>query len=607
MIAGMAAFDDELAALDDAFRAFRAERRIPGVAWGVVRDGALVHTGSDGTLRDGEDRPPDADSVYRIASMTKSFTAATILLLRDEGRLRLDDPVADHVPALAGWAAPTADAGPITIRQLLTMSAGLPTDDPWGDRQQSLPLDEFDALLRARPPVIWTPDTTFEYSNLGYGILGRVITSVAGAEYRDVVRQRLLQPLGMASSGFDEDEVPGEHLAHGYVRRGETLVREGRDGYGALASMGGLYSSVADLARWVAGFLDAVPARDDPEGGHPLRRASRREMQQSHRAFPVEVAAHAVHATPAVTSGGYGYGLVAISDPEIGITVSHGGGYPGFGSYMVWHPASGIGIVGLANLRYAGPHDLADRELRRLVAADGVVRRRARPSSSTEVLRAEVTPLLTGWDDAIAGRVFAMNVDLDEPLADRRAGVEAAVAGIAAGGALEPDPDRPDESFSPAHVAWWLRGPGGSMRVAIRTSPEPEPRIQAFVVRAVPHPSAALQAAATALAGATAAAATAWPADLARDARLDVRTVDRSLAAAAARFGPLALGLPIEGDGITTSTWELWPADAAGKTAAVRAAGGRAPAMLVVALDEAGAVSRAELLVAPLEAPYEAW
>ena len=98
----MSAFDDLLPAVDERFERLAREARVPGVAWGVVRDGRLVHSGGAGTIRDGEDRVPDADSVYRIASMTKSFTAATVLLLRDEGRLRLDDPVADHVPALGG-------------------------------------------------------------------------------------------------------------------------------------------------------------------------------------------------------------------------------------------------------------------------------------------------------------------------------------------------------------------------------------------------------------------------------------------------------------------------------------------------------------------------
>ncbi len=153
----MSAFDDLLPSLDARFERLAREAAVPGVAWGVVRDGLLVHSGGAGTIRDGEDRPPDADSVYRIASMTKSFTAATVLLLRDEGRLRLDDPVADHVPALADWAPPTADSPPVTIRDLLTMSSGLPTDDPWGDRQQGLALDAFDRLLADGPSFAWPP------------------------------------------------------------------------------------------------------------------------------------------------------------------------------------------------------------------------------------------------------------------------------------------------------------------------------------------------------------------------------------------------------------------------------------------------------------------
>ena len=114
----------------------------------MVLGGELVHSRGVGTLRVGEDAPPDADSVFRIASMTKSFTAATILGLRDEGLLSLDDPIARHVPELAGLHGPTADAPPITIRHLLTMASGLATDDPWGDRQQGLDLGTFSELLR---------------------------------------------------------------------------------------------------------------------------------------------------------------------------------------------------------------------------------------------------------------------------------------------------------------------------------------------------------------------------------------------------------------------------------------------------------------------------
>ena len=121
----------------------------PGLAYGVVHGDELIHARGLGTLRVGEDATPDARSVFRIASMTKSFTAATVLSLRDEGRLRLDDPIAEYVPELATCRYPTTDSPRITIRHLLTMTAGFPTDDPWGDRQQGLDLGAFSQLLAA--------------------------------------------------------------------------------------------------------------------------------------------------------------------------------------------------------------------------------------------------------------------------------------------------------------------------------------------------------------------------------------------------------------------------------------------------------------------------
>ena len=424
----MTAFDDLLPALDARFERLREEAKIPGVAWGVVRDGALVHAAGAGTIRDGEDRRPDADSVYRIASMTKSFTATALLLLRDEGRLGLDDPVADHVPALAAWRPPTADSPPITIRQLLTMSAGLATDDPWGDRQQGLPLDAFERLLAGGPPFTWPPGTVFEYSNLGYGILGRVITAVAGVEYREFVRDRILVPMGMTSTAYLAEDVPAERLADGYIRRDDELTREGDDPYGALASMGGVFSTVRDLARWVSGFVDAFPARDEPEGDHPLRRSSRREMQQIHRSIPPYLPARPAHEAPVAMVGGYGFGLVVMSDTELGTVIQHSGGYPGFGAHMAWHPATGIGLIGLGNLRYAPCRPVVDEQLRVLVLADAVPRRRVHPGADVRAFRPAMEGLLVAWDDAVADAAFAMNMDLDEPRELRRAAVEKVAA-----------------------------------------------------------------------------------------------------------------------------------------------------------------------------------
>jgi CubicO group peptidase (beta-lactamase class C family) len=587
----MPTFNDALRSIDDLLAGLREEKGIPGIAWGVVRDGELVHAGGVGTIRDGEDRVPDADTVFRIASMTKSFTAATILLLRDEGRLRLDDPVATHVPELAGWAPPTSDSGPVTIRQLLTMSAGLATDDPWGDRLQGLPLDAFAELLAAGPSFAWPPGTVYDYSNLGYGILGRVITNLAGAEYREVVQDRLLRPLGMTATGFREEDVPEARLAHGYVRREDAYVREGRDPYGALASMGGVFSCVEDLARWVAGFIDAFPARDDPEGGHPLRRATRREMQQVQRAFGPEVAAHAPDADAKVEARGYGFGLFILQDPDLGTTVSHAGGYPGFGSHMAWHPATGLGVIGLGNVRYAPVRPVVAEMLAMLVRAEVAPRRKVVPVPAVDAFRPVVEGLLKRWDDAVADAAFALNMDLDEPRDLRRAEAETMAGEL---GLFHRDPARPDRTASPAELEWWLRGGRGWVRASILVTPEPEPRLQRMALLAVGDPSPVLRSVAGRILGLAAETAPAWPIDLPVSGDLDTQAVLRALRAGGARFGALRLGHPIDGDGRGSSTFEI--------------ESDRGCLELKVALDpDTGSLTTAALLVRTREAPPEGW
>ncbi|HEY5628452.1 MAG TPA: serine hydrolase domain-containing protein [Candidatus Limnocylindrales bacterium] len=588
----MTDFRSALADVDARFARQASERGIPGMAWGVLRDGRLVHTGGCGTVSAEDPTTPTADHVFRIASMTKSFTAATVLLLRDAGRLRLDDPVSLHVPALASWPPYAADAVPVTIRDLLTMSGGLATDDPWGDRQQGLAIDAFERLLAEGPSFALPPGVAFEYSNLGYGILGRVVTAAAGREYREVVRDRLLTPLGMTSTGYLEEEVPAERLMHGYVRQGDGLVREGRDGYGALAAMGGIFSTVRDLATWVGGFLDAFPARDDAEGAHPLRRVSRREMQQGHRVSAAGIGAHAPDEVPPLVVRAYGFGLEAAFDPELGTFVAHAGGYPGFGSHMAWHPATGLGVVGLGSLRYAPMRSVTDAALHGLVEAGVAARRAVVPLPATERAAATVDHLLEAWDEASADALFAMNMDLDEPRERRRRAVEAAVATV--GGPLRADAGRAGTSDTPAERTWWRRGERGWLRVQARLTPEATPRLQSLAVEAVLDPSPELTSAANTVLAAAAAGAS-LPEDLALDASLDLERLARTARAASARFGAMRLGLPIASDGTSTATWSL-------RTER----GGRAQLRLV--RDAAtGTIREAALLVPEREMPYEGW
>jgi CubicO group peptidase (beta-lactamase class C family) len=533
---------------------------VPGVAYGVVRGGRLIHSRGLGTLRIGEEVTPTASSVFRIASMTKSFTAATVLSLRDDGRLRLDDLVADYVPEVAGIRLPTTDSPAITIRHLLTMTAGFPTDDPWGDRQQGLDLGDFARLLAGGLSFAWAPGTRFEYSNTGYGILGRLITNVAGAEYRDVVRERLLRPLGMDSTSYLESEVDEARKAKGYVWRDGRYLEEPLDPYGALAAMGGIFTTVEDLAKWVGGFLDAAPPRDGPEGAHPLSRATRREMQQAQVSAGFRATHAAADAAPEVEVQGYGFGLFVIDDARLGRVITHGGGYPGFGTNMRWHHASGLGIITLTNHRY-GPAGLLARDmLASLIRAEAAPVRRVRANAATQAARAAVEDLLVKWDDARATQLFAMNVELDEPIARRRETIDRLRLRH---GALRRDEDEPVESTTPFHLTWWLRGDAGRVRVEILLSPELPPKVQTLALTSVPEPSAALTMAAERIVAAIGAPVAGspvtidWPKELTVGSAVDVGAVVRSMRAAEARFAPVRLGPAIEGDGERKATFRI--------------------------------------------------
>src|SRR5690348_5146125 len=369
---------DQFAAVDDLAEGFQRRGGQPGVAYGIVAGGRLVHSGGWGERWLGGPTP-DAGTVFRIASMTKSFTAAAVLALRDDGRLALDDPAEGFVPELRGLALPSPDWPGVSLRHLLTMTAGFPTDDPWGDRQQGLPLPEFSAFLAGGLSFAWVPGTRFEYSNLGYAILGRVITAATGQPYPEFVRDRLLRPLAMTSSGFEAAEFDARQLARGYRPGAGGWSELAPDGCGAFAPMGGVFSCVTDLARWVSGFTGAFPPGEPGAGAvHPLARAARREMQLPQVTLPPPPLARLPGDPAEGGPAGYGFGLFVEEHPARGRITSHSGGYPGFGSHMRWHPETGTGVIVLANSTYAAAStlaaDLLDAVLRQAApapAADG--------------------------------------------------------------------------------------------------------------------------------------------------------------------------------------------------------------------------------------------
>ena len=187
---------DVLAEVDRVMEAYRLDSHIPGMVWGIVKDGRLVHVKGAGVQDIESKRPVTPETLFRIASMTKAFTALSILKLRDDGKLSLDAPAETYVPELRGWKYPTDDSPKIRVRDLLTHTAGFVTDDPWGDRQTPLPEEEFTRLLKEGVPFTRAPGLAMEYSNFGYALLGRIVANVSGQAYKDFVRGLIFTPLG---------------------------------------------------------------------------------------------------------------------------------------------------------------------------------------------------------------------------------------------------------------------------------------------------------------------------------------------------------------------------------------------------------------------------
>jgi len=560
---------DNFAAADAIVSDFFGRGGQPAIAYGIVVGGELVHSAGFGARVLGAG-PPDADTVFRIASMSKSFTASAILLLRDAGALALDDPAAQYVPELAGWTGGSADAAPVTIRQLLTMTAGFPTDDPWGDRQQGLPITAFDDLLAGGVSFNWAPGTRFEYSNLGYAILGRVLAAASGASYDEFIRTRLLAPLGLGRTGFDADEFERENLAVGYRHGLGGWAEVPFDPYGAFAPMGGVFSTVADLARWVAGFAAAFPphgrggGNGDGTDAHPLRPASRRQMQLPQAVTGWRAAGRLPGGPPAPPEY-YGFGLFVDEDPSLGRVISHSGGYPGFGSNMRWHPATGIGVIALGNGTYAPMSPLTGLVLDALVPASGAYQvalapaataaaRAGAPWPQTLAAQQRVNHLLADWDDAAADALFTENVALDGPYNERRHTIGLIRERI---GEFSADPARTAESDTPAHRRWWLTGKNGTVQAQIQLSPEASPRVMSLTLAVPPAPNSLLARTLDAVVGWLNDPGQEWPSSVPVAASADAGLIARRLKMAAAWAGKSVLGAWQAGSGTASVTVEL--------------------------------------------------
>jgi CubicO group peptidase (beta-lactamase class C family) len=270
--------DAALGTLDAAIDEEMKKQALPGLAIGVVIDGELAYAKGFGVVDLATKAKPDADTVYRIGSISKSFTGLAILALRDDGALQLDDPLARWIPEAASLVYPSRDARPITLRQVLSHTSGLtrmgPFDPDHGPDEATV------VKSLAKLPLESAPGTLHSYSNLGFSLLGIVAAHAARRPFHDFLASRVFGPLGMTSTYWDAADVPKGKLAPAFQNApGEPKPAEPIR-LGAADGAGGIYSTVRDLARYAALQLSAYPPRSAPDDG-PVRRATLREAHST--------------------------------------------------------------------------------------------------------------------------------------------------------------------------------------------------------------------------------------------------------------------------------------------------------------------------------------
>ena len=317
----------------------------PGLALGIVYDGELLWGKGYGVGDLDTQTPITLDTRFRIASITKTFTATGIMQLRDAGKLNLDDPVSKY---LDWFNLRYEDSPEITIRHLLSHASGLPRDSHnsmWRD-QNSPTWDEFVEATKQRAPTR-PPNDKFAYSNLGYSLLGGIIAEVSGQSWEDYLQENILNPLGMTET-YPVPKADDSQLAKGYSRFDDNYDRTERgfwlmQGFEASANFA---SSINDLVKYAKFHLSK--GKTPILSGHTLR-----DM-------------HRVHWLYDKWEGGYGLGISSYKIKDWVIS-GHSGGYPGYITLFSLCREHNVGVIALTNAHGISPFIVAERAYKQVL------------------------------------------------------------------------------------------------------------------------------------------------------------------------------------------------------------------------------------------------
>lgn len=469
--------------MDSVFRKYAEENRLPGIAYGLVVDGKLVHKGSFGYTDIEKKIPVSSSSMFRIASMSKSITCMAILKLRDEGKLGLDDPAYKYIPELKSLKYPTADAPHITIRHLMTHGAGFPEDNPWGDRQLADTDKEFMEFIGKQISFSNSPGIAYEYSNLGFALQGKIITNVSGMQYQEYIKKNILKPLGMKATTYEYGDVAPDKLAHGYrwlneKWNEEALLHDAKDG--SWGAMGSMITSIDEFANYIALHLSAWPPNNAKDDG-PVKRSSLREMHHPWRWNGLNPNYKFPDGRTCAITTAYAYGLGWMKDCEGRTFISHSGGLPGFGSNWYIMPDYGIGIVSFANRTYAPMRAVNLKLLDTIIKIAKLQPRQLPPSKILEQRKNELVKILPGWENAEQSGIFAENFFPDFPIDSLRKQAEELFA--KAGKIISVKEIKPENLLRGTFI---MEGEKTDIEIYFTLSPENPPLIQEYRIREAP-------------------------------------------------------------------------------------------------------------------------
>ncbi len=473
------------AVIDSIYKKHATENHFPAISFGLVVDGQLMYKNSYGYTDIEKKIPATTTSLFRIASMSKSFTCMAILKLRDEGKLNLDDPAYLYIPELKNLKYPTADAPLITIRHLMTHGAGFPEDNPWGDRQLADTDKDLMDFIGKQITFSNPPGIAFEYSNLGFALQGKIISKVSGMRYQDYIKKNIFEPLGMKTATYEYGEVAADKLAHGYrwlneKWNEEALLHDTKDG--SWGAMGAMISSIDEFANYMSFQLSAWPPNNAKDDG-PIKRSSVREMHHPWRWNGFNPAFTFPDGRVCAVTAAYCYGLGWLKDCDGKTYISHSGGLPGFGSQWRIMPDYGIGVVAFANRTYAPMGTVNLRVLDTLIKIAGLQPRQLPPSKILEQRKNELVKILPGWNKAQQSGIFAENFFPDYPIdtLKKYAGELYAKAGKI----ISVNEVKAENQLRGSFI---IEGEKINMEVYFTLSPENPALIQEYHIREVPKP-----------------------------------------------------------------------------------------------------------------------